>query len=257
MSINTIRRIRQAYPNTFLINWDGDTHYPLKPWHKDIAKAVHLQLSISPSLFESYKEDGAYIGYWPIGIEQEYIDAVRVKEPKAFKYDIVFLGGLFGKGIFPGAECREKAVVTLVKSDLDFWLWGRNWHTLGIQTSHTSELHEESAEIYTRAKMALSVSQTAELWGYSSDRLYNITATGCPVLVRQFAGMREHGYIDGETCITWLSMKDLLDKARYYLAHDEEREAIGLAGKEMTLKRHTWEARLNGLFAMLGGLEHV
>ena len=105
-----------------------------------------------------------------------------------------------------------------------------------------------------RAKMTLSISQSAELWGYTSDRLYNITATGCPALVQRFAGMEQHGYIDGETCIAFASIPEMLDKARYYVAHDTERERIGAAGREMTHNRHTWERRLDGLWCMMEGL---
>ena len=104
------------------------------------------------------------------------------------------------------------------------------------------------------AKMTLSISQASDLWGYTSDRLYNITATGCPALVQRFAGMDAHGYVDGETCIAFETFDEMLEKARYYVDNEDEREAIGAAGRVMTLERHTWARRLDGLWAMLEGL---
>ena len=101
--------------------------------------------------------------------------------------------------------------------------------------------------------MTLSVSQSSDLWGYTSDRLYNISATGCPALVQRFAGMEQHGYIDGETCIAFAGLDEMEERARFYLEHEAEREAIGARGKEMTLTRHTWGHRLDGLWSMLEG----
>jgi spore maturation protein CgeB len=102
--------------------------------------------------------------------------------------------------------------------------------------------------------MALSISQTTELWGYTSDRLYNIVATGCPALVQRFNGMDEHGFVDGKTCIAWTTFKEMVEKARFYKAHSREREEVGRAGREMLLKRHTWDVRVGELFHLIAGL---
>jgi spore maturation protein CgeB len=99
----------------------------------------------------------------------------------------------------------------------------------------------------------LSISQSSDLWGYSSDRLYWITAAGCPALVKRFKGMEAHGFIDGQTCIVWDEPRDMVNLARYYLAHDDECEAIGKRGRELTTMRHNWRERVIGLLEMLDG----
>jgi len=48
---------------------------------------------------------------------------------------------------------------------------------------------------------------------------------------------------DGEHYMAWDSDKDMMDKARYYLKHDKEREAIARQGYEEAVKRHTWRHR--------------
>jgi spore maturation protein CgeB len=40
---------------------------------------------------------------------------------------------------------------------------------------------------------------------------------------------------------------DLVEKIRYYLAHEEERSAIAHAGQERTLKDHTYLQRMKEL----------
>lgn len=250
--IPTLQRIKHEFPWMFIINWDGDTHYPLEPWHFQIAAAVDLQLTVSPTLFPQYAAHGVAVGYWPIGIEEDYVRQERAKHIDG--PDVLFTGALYGIGRFPEAEFRRDAVVALAKSDLKLDLFGYGWQNVGLPLKQTVEQHKKNAQMISRAKMTLSISQSAELWGYTSDRLYNITATGCPALVQRFAGMEQHGYVDGETCIAFQTIPEMLDKARYYAAHDAEREAIGAAGRVMTHSRHTWKRRLDGLWCMLEGL---
>lgn len=248
----TVKRLRRQFPDLFVINWNGDVHTPLVDFHFEIAKACHLQLTISPDLFPEYAANGApNIGYWPIGIEREYIVE---RSKKVDGPDVVFLGALYGEGRFPEALTRRDSVLALDKSGVDFRLHGPGWEKVGLHPTLTREDHAENAILYARSKMGLSVSQSADLWGYTSDRLYNICATGCPALVQRFAGMDEHGFIDGESCVSWRTIPEMLDKTRYYLSHDAERERVGAKGRKVTLARHTWATRVKGLFAMLGGI---
>jgi len=48
---------------------------------------------------------------------------------------------------------------------------------------------------------------------------------------------------DGKHYVAWKSDADMMDKARYYLKHDAEREAIARRGYETAIKRHTWQHR--------------
>lgn len=253
VTVKTMRELRMKHPNTMFINWDGDTHYPMAPFLYEIARAVHLQLTISPSLFRKYIAHGvSNIGYWPIAVEQEFIDVERQADPQFA--DVIFLGSLFANTNFPEWETRNKAVLRLAESDLNFRLFGRQWERIGLKAQSTQERFDVNPRLYAKSRMALSISQTAEYWGYTSDRLYNITATGCPALVQRFAGMDEHGYVDGETCIAWSTFDEMVDKAHHYAEHFDEREEIGARGREMTLSRHTWPHRVRGLFETLGGM---
>jgi len=43
----------------------------------------------------------------------------------------------------------------------------------------------------------------------------------------------------------------MVQKVRYYLDHDEEREHIARAGRERALRDHTWKQRFQAMFAKL------
>ena len=49
-----------------------------------------------------------------------------------------------------------------------------------------------------------------------------------------------------------MAKDDLLDKARFYLAHQEQAERIRRAGLERARDEHTWQHRFKQLFAALG-----
>lgn len=251
----TVDLLRREFPYLYIVNFDGDTHYPLESFHFDIAKACHLQCVVSPTLFNEYAEAGCSVAYWPIGIEECYAVERKGMSEVEDGPDVVFLGALYGHGRFPQAQFREDAVAALWRQyqmkRVDFCLMGTGWNKIGIEVGHSNEEHKANADLYSRSKMALSISQTNELWGYSSDRLYNICATGCPALVQRFAGMESHGFVDGESCIAFGGVPEMLEKVQYYLKHPDEREQIGQAGKEVVMSRHTWERRVETLFEMI------
>ena len=51
---------------------------------------------------------------------------------------------------------------------------------------------------------------------------------------------------------TWSGVGELLEKIRYYLEHDSEREAIARAGAARAQAEHSWQTRFSRLFNELG-----
>ena len=56
----------------------------------------------------------------------------------------------------------------------------------------------------------------------------------------------------GTELLTYIDRDDLLDKARYYLAHQEQSERVRAAGLHRARRDHTWQQRFAELFAALG-----
>ncbi|HEY1298830.1 MAG TPA: glycosyltransferase, partial [Chloroflexota bacterium] len=59
-------------------------------------------------------------------------------------------------------------------------------------------------------------------------------------------------FTPGQEVLTYTDRDDLLDKARYYLAHQEQAERIRRAGLERARREHTWQHRFAELFTTLG-----
>jgi spore maturation protein CgeB len=50
---------------------------------------------------------------------------------------------------------------------------------------------------------------------------------------------------DGKHLVLYRSLDEMVDKAKYYIEHDEEREKIAQAGYEHVIANHTIQHRVN------------
>lgn len=84
-------------------------------------------------------------------------------------------------------------------------------------------------------------------------RHFEINACGAFQLSYYVEGLERH-YVIGDEIALYASLEDLIDKIRYYLKHEDEREAIASRGYKRTLRDHTAEKRFTDLFNTIGRL---
>lgn len=82
-------------------------------------------------------------------------------------------------------------------------------------------------------------------------RHFEINSCGAFQLSYYVEGL-ERAYLIGEEIGVYASPDDMVDKARYYLANDELREAVAAAGYTRTLKDHTFTQRFRQVFRQMG-----
>ncbi len=58
-------------------------------------------------------------------------------------------------------------------------------------------------------------------------------------------------FTPGEHLDYYGSREELLEKSRYYLDHEKERKEIAVAGYEEVKKKHTWDIRVQEMFALI------
>lgn len=75
--------------------------------------------------------------------------------------------------------------------------------------------------------------------GYADNmRLFQATGVGSCLITDAAANMSDL-FVDGQEIVTYDSLNDCLEKIRYLLDHEAEREKIAKAGQKRTLKCHT------------------
>ena len=62
----------------------------------------------------------------------------------------------------------------------------------------------------------------------------------------------ESYFIKDKEIVIANSIEELIEKARFYIEHDEERERIATAGYERMIKEHQWHHRFQYIFNQVG-----
>jgi len=82
------------------------------------------------------------------------------------------------------------------------------------------------------------------------SRTFDMGLSGTLMLCEHSPNL-EHYYEPGQECITFESLEDCAEKARWYLAHETERAQIAINYRNRTLKEHLWKHRFLDLFKQM------
>jgi len=165
------------------------------------------------------------------GVKAEWLP--HAVEPKAYpnkpvaikKYDIGFVG-------FVSFMKRAEMLDRLFREFPNFY--------------YGQKLFEECAEIYRKSKIVFNTAAVDDI----NMRLFEATATGSFLLTEHIPTLYEC-FQDGKHLVTYRDMDDAIDKARYYLEHEYERNEIAKAGMEHTLADHTYQHRIKRLLEVV------
>jgi spore maturation protein CgeB len=116
---------------------------------------------------------------------------------------------------------------------------------------------QELIEMYSRAKIHLGFStvgathRTGERIVQVRLRDFEAPMSGAFYMVEYLPEL-ERFFDIGREIVCYQGPEDLVEKVRYFLAHDEERERIRQAGRARALRDHTWQKRFQDAFARMG-----
>lgn len=108
-------------------------------------------------------------------------------------------------------------------------------------------LFEEAAEKYRLSKIVFNTAADDDI----NMRCFEATATGSFLLTEKVPHLNEL-FEDGKHLVTYTTMDEAVEKAKYYLDHEEEREKIAKEGMKHTLKLHTYEKRMEEVLKIVG-----
>ena len=134
------------------------------------------------------------------------------------EHDICFIGG-----IVPGSE-RERLVSELKRRFKMFV--GRAY------------LHD-MARIYSESKIVFNKSLAGDL----NMRVFEALSCGRLLLTDRIKNGLEELFADRRHLVLYDGLDDLIESARYYIEHEEERERIALEGQREVLSKHTYAHR--------------
>jgi len=227
-------------------------------WFTDHAMNLHRQYLLAcpydafflkePFLVRLLKEKlGVDAHYLPECCNPMWHKTASVTDEERVKYgcDLVAAGTLH----YYRARMLERF------DDYDLKVWGYNapaWLKTSVRGRYMNHYVtcDEKAKAYSTAKILLNTMFYAEIEGVNCTLF---EAAGCgafqiadwkPSLPELFEPERE--------IVTFRTHQELKDKVDYYLAHPEERREIADRAHARAHREHTYEARLNKMFEILG-----
>jgi hypothetical protein len=109
-------------------------------------------------------------------------------------------------------------------------------------------LFEDASKKFCQSRIVLNISIKDDL----NMRLFEILSSGAFELTNWLPTMKDIGIMDGVHLATYKTLDELVEKAHYYLEHEEEREKIAKAGHEFFLKNHTYQHRIEKIMRTVG-----
>ncbi|MDR3404558.1 MAG: glycosyltransferase [Chthoniobacter sp.] len=244
------------------VNWFCNASYQL---HLVSQIAPHYDWCLVPERFrlDEYRALGAR----PIYCQEAANPQIYKPCEVALEFDVAFAGQCYAD--------RPDIVLWLREQGIDVRVWGARWeyHVVppprnplrrwlpkprGLPAGAVGGVLDDPSlvELYSRARINLGFAAVGE--SREEPRLTQVRLRDFEVPMSGGFYLAEHSdeladfFTPGVEIETWRTRKELLEKCRYYLAHDDARRAIAAAGRARALREHTWEHRFTAAFHAMG-----
>lgn len=210
---------------------NGELHGPA-----GLLPGLDLALTAAPETCLWYAVEGVPALFWPEASDPNIFHPMEV--PK--KYDVCFVGGSYG--------IRSKVVRAVERRGIEVKCFGNGWPSGRIAT-------EEVPALFASSKIVLGVGTIGHCTDFYALKLrdFDATLSGSMYLTHANPDLSLLFEV-GKEIATYRTPDECAEKCEYYLRHDRERESIARAGLARSLRDHTWEARFQQLFEVIGFL---
>lgn len=178
----------------------------------------------------AFLEQGIKNVFWlPLACDPAY--HISPKRSENYLYDFGFVGN---RGLI-GSERRQ--LLDLLE------------HNFKINALDRKYLPEEMSTIYSQSRMVFNYS----IKGDVNMRVFEALCAGKILLTNAISNGLEELFIDRKHLVIYRNSEELMQLARYYLEHHEEREAIAQAGQALVLSKHTYQHRTEQILTTIFG----
>ncbi len=231
------------------------TDGPLTAYDRDFAyvhaydHVLYHSPAYSPDL--AMREKLLYVGakradFWPFAVFDAWFDQ-SISEADLLArerdVDLVFVGAMFRNKLPLLAKVKKAFGRRFRLHGLGSWKMHLYWNArYGFPGVIRAIRFDEFIPLYQRTKIGINVHNRGDytVGGY---RMFELPANGV-MQICDGGPFLESFYDVGTEVASYRNADDLIDKIRYYLAHDAEREAIARAGFQRVMRDHRMGPRL-------------
>jgi hypothetical protein len=243
IGVDKLKAARLENPQMIVVNWNGDVYEQMliSPEMMLWLKHVDLQLTVNANVLKTYAQAGIPAAYWQVAYEPvDYNDL-----PDVPAHDVVFLANCY-------SEWRTSLGHTLQSMPgVNVGVYGRGWKFGNGDCTYNFPV---STAIYQRARIAVGDNQFPDQYGFVSNRIFEVLASGGFLLHQPIAGLKELTGLTADVhYVEWADLTGLQHKVRHWLEprYDEKRRAIATAGQAYVREQHSFDARVQELFQLI------
>lgn len=255
---------------------------PTVNWYCNASYQFHLVQEIAPAydfclVPERYRmPDYRQIGANPIYCQEAANPKVYRPSDVPRDFDVTFVGQCYGN--------RPEYMAALCRAGLDARAWGPHWQRkarlkwsrrlrnqvrkwtgrqdkyLAMPAKHCGPplSDQELIDMYSRSQISLGFTTVAQRPADGTPavqqvrlRDFEATMSGAFYMVEAFDELADFFEPDREI-VFFDSEAELIEKAKYYLAHPRQAQAIREAGLKRARAEHTWQKRFVDVFEQMG-----
>jgi hypothetical protein len=239
--IETLKAIRNICPKIKIINLFGDDDWRYDDFSRYYAPLFDCCLTYKKDN-SGYKKDGIKNSFFIWGAGADYFKPLNLEK----KYDVTFIG-------MPLAD-RYDYIKFLKDNGIKINLFGAGWEKYPeFKDIYGGFLKgEDFVKVINQTKINLNLAKTFFKKGEEGQlkgRLVEMPV--CKSFVLTEYTDRNIGFFKKHREVNFKTKEELLEKVKYFLKNDKERESlIEEAYKEIS-KNSTWEDQFIGLFNLL------
>ena len=206
-----------------------------------------LIISSLPNLVQYFSRMGRPAELNLLGFEPRILSRLSKKEKRI---PVSFVGSLF-----PQHKSRIDLLEYLCRR-ADVQIWGNMAAELQTDSSILRNYKGQAwglqmYQVLHDSKMTLNHHiDIAETYA-NNLRLFEATGVGAMLITDWKVNLHEMFEL-GKEVVAYRSPEECLGLVKYYLEHDDEREAIARAGHERTLREHTYKHRMREFLDIIG-----
>jgi spore maturation protein CgeB len=238
-SLETLMKIRELSPDTKTINFFGDDDIQFDNFSRYYALFFDYSLIVQKKYIDYYKKDGINNIFLTTGVNLDNFKPLSLEK----KYDVTFIGA--------PKQDRYDFICYLRKNGINVNVFGWGWEKYndlkdicgGVLSS------EELVKTVNQSRINLSFSKNARGESHIKGRIFEMSACKSFLLIESFMGYYDFFKKEKEI-VMFKDKEELLEKIKYYLKHEEEREKIAENAYKRILREYNLDTELSNFFSM-------
>lgn len=208
------------------------------------------------SAFTETIENSAFI--WDdqdrLHISPDMVQAVRKVCPEIFEHPYKISDEYFLKTFLLGrklSNVERTLLMELLAQQYDIHLYTGNTEHVpeGVRRYPQIDAGDGALKVFYSSKINLNITLRSIASGIPA-RVFDIMSVGGFVLTNWQEEIPEL-FVEDQEIVTYKTPEELIDKADYYLKHENERLRIGVNGYRKVKEQHTYEHRLEKIISIL------